>query len=46
MTRKDGGVLMQEGRLVAYESWKLKDHEQIYSAYELELIAVVHTLKL
>jgi len=41
-----GGVLMQEGRLIAYESRKLKEHEQKYSAYDLELAAVIHALKM
>ena len=40
-----GGVLMQEGILVAYESRKLKEYLQKYLAYDLELIAVIHTLK-
>lgn len=40
-----GGVLMQEGKVIAYESRKLKEHEQKYSAYDLELTAVVHALK-
>eukprot|EP00253_Pinus_taeda_P016981 PITA_16981 len=41
-----GGVLMQEGKVVAYESRKLKEHEQKYSAYDLELTAVIHALKM
>eukprot|EP00253_Pinus_taeda_P008047 PITA_08047 len=41
-----GGVLMQEGRVIAYESRKLKEHEQRYSAYDLELAAVIHALKM
>eukprot|EP00253_Pinus_taeda_P011178 PITA_11178 len=41
-----GGVLMQEGRVVAYESRKLKEHEQKYSTYDLELTAVIHALKM
>eukprot|EP00253_Pinus_taeda_P020750 PITA_20750 len=41
-----GGVLMQEGKVVAYESRKLKEHEQKYSVYDLELTAVVHVLKM
>eukprot|EP00253_Pinus_taeda_P019573 PITA_19573 len=41
-----GGVLMQEGKLVAYESRKLKEHEQKYSVYDLELTVVVHALKM
>eukprot|EP00253_Pinus_taeda_P013560 PITA_13560 len=41
-----GGVLMQEGRVIAYESRKLKEHEQKYSAYDLELATVIHALKM
>eukprot|EP00253_Pinus_taeda_P027940 PITA_27940 len=41
-----GGVLMQEGKVIAYESRKLKEHEQKYSAYDLELVAVIYALKM
>ena len=41
-----GAVLTQEGKLVAYESRKMKDHEQRYSAYDLELTTVVHGLQI
>eukprot|EP00253_Pinus_taeda_P015939 PITA_15939 len=41
-----GGVLMQEDRVIAYESRKLKEHEQKYSAYDLELAVVIHALKM
>eukprot|EP00253_Pinus_taeda_P019676 PITA_19676 len=41
-----GGVLMQEGKVLAYESRKLKEHEQKYSAYDLELADVIHALKM
>lgn len=40
-----GAILSQEGRVIAYESKKLKDHEKHYSIYDLELTGVVHTLK-
>lgn len=41
-----GGVLMQEGKVIAYKSRKLKEHDQKYSAYDLELVAVIHALKM
>ncbi|KAL0401932.1 UNVERIFIED_CONTAM: Retrovirus-related Pol polyprotein from transposon gypsy [Sesamum latifolium] len=41
-----GGVLMQDGHPVAFESRKLKDVERRYSVHEKELLAVVHCLKL
>src|ERR1041385_141612 len=40
-----GCVLMQGGRLVAYASRQLKNHEQNYPTHDLELAAVVHALK-
>ncbi|KAL0350189.1 UNVERIFIED_CONTAM: Gag-Pol polyprotein [Sesamum radiatum] len=39
-----GGVLMQDGHPVAFESRKLKDAERRYSVHEKELLAVVHCL--
>ncbi|XP_059437724.1 uncharacterized protein LOC132170646 [Corylus avellana] len=42
--RAIGGVLVQEGHPVAYESRKLKEAEQRYSAHEKEMLAVVHCL--
>ena len=41
-----GGVLTQEGRPVAYESRKLRTHELNYPTHDLELMAVVHALKM
>nr|XP_010315745.1 uncharacterized protein LOC101248530 [Solanum lycopersicum] len=40
-----GGVLMQEGHPIAYESRKLNEAEQRYSAHEKEMTAVVHCLR-
>ena len=40
-----GGVLMQEGKVVAYASRQLRPHEMNYATHELELAAVVHALK-
>ena len=40
-----GEVLVQEGHPVAYESWKLKEAEQKYSAHEKEMLAVIHCLQ-
>jgi len=41
-----GGVLMQEGRVISYESRKLKEHKKKYPAYDLEQTTVIHALKM
>ena len=41
-----GGVLTQEGHVIAYESRKLKIHENNYATYDLELAVVIHALKM
>ncbi|WVZ75499.1 hypothetical protein U9M48_023545 [Paspalum notatum var. saurae] len=38
-------VLMQEGRVIAYASCQLRNHELNYPTHDLELLAVVYTLK-
>ena len=40
-----GGVLVQEGHSVAFESWNLDVAEQRYSTHEKEMIAVIHYLE-
>jgi hypothetical protein len=40
-----GGVLMQDGRAIAYASRQLRCHEEHYPTHDLELLAVIHTLK-
>ena len=40
-----GCVLMQYGRVVVYGSRKLKNHEQSYPTHDMELAAIVFTLK-
>ena len=37
---------MQEGRVVAYASRQLRKHELNYPTHDLELVAVVHALKI
>ena len=41
-----GGELTQECHVVAYESRKLKTHENNYVTYDLELAAIIHALKM
>ena len=41
-----GGVLTQEGRPVAYTSRKLRLHELNYPTHDLELLAIIHALKI
>jgi hypothetical protein len=40
-----GGVLMQDGRVIAYISRKLRRHEENYAMRDLELLAIVYALK-
>jgi hypothetical protein len=39
------GVLMQDGRAIAYASRQLRRYEEHYPTHDLELLAVVYTLK-
>ena len=40
-----GCVLMQSGRVVAYSSQKLRNHEQSYPIHDMELATIVFALK-
>ena len=42
--RAIGGVVVQEGHPIAFESRKLSDAEQNYSTHEKEMMTVVHCL--
>ena len=44
--RELGGVLMQDGQVVCYESRRLNDHEWNYSTHDLELVVIIHALKM
>jgi hypothetical protein len=41
-----GCVLIQEGRVIAYASCQLRKHEINYPTHDLELVAIVHVLKI
>ena len=43
---KLGCVLIQSRRVVAYGSLQLKNHEQNYPTHDMELAAIVFTLKI
>jgi hypothetical protein len=46
--RKEGlrGVLMQEGHVICYESIKLNENEVNYVTHDVELVSIVHALKM
>jgi hypothetical protein len=39
------GILMQDGRVIAYASQQLRCYEEHYPTHDLELLAVINTLK-
>jgi hypothetical protein len=39
-----GGVLMQDGRVIAYISRKLRRNEENYTTHDLELLEIVYAL--
>lgn len=41
-----GGVLLQDNSVIAYKSRKLKNHERNYDVYDLEIVVVIHALKM
>jgi hypothetical protein len=40
-----GCVIMQEGCVIAYSSRQLRRHEEQYPTHDLELVAIVHSLR-
>lgn len=42
----DWDVLMQNGKVIAYASWQLKQYEQNHWMHNFELPVVVHALKI
>jgi hypothetical protein len=40
-----GGVLIKDGCAIAYASRQLRLHEEHYPTHDLELLAVIHALK-
>jgi hypothetical protein len=41
-----GGVLTKNGHVIGYESRKLKEHERNYATHDLELVVIVHALRM
>jgi len=41
-----GGVFLQEGPMVRYESRKLNEHKKNYVTHDLELVDIIHALKI
>jgi hypothetical protein len=41
-----GGVLMQNEYVIGYESRKVKEHERNYAMHDLELVSIVHALRM
>jgi hypothetical protein len=41
-----GGILMQDNRVIDYISRKLRKHEENYATHDLELLAIVYSLRL
>jgi hypothetical protein len=41
-----GGVLMQNGHVIRYESRKIKEHERNCVTHDLELVAIVQALRM
>ena len=41
-----GRVLLQDNYIIDYESRKLKYHENNYATHDLELVAILHALKM
>ena len=41
-----GGFLIQDGHVICYESWNLKEHEKNYVAHDLELAVIIYALQM
>jgi hypothetical protein len=40
------GFLMQNGHLIFYDSKKMKEHEINYATHDLELVAIVNSIRM
>ena len=41
-----GGVLMQNGHVICYDSINIKDNDKNYVTHDLEIFAIVHTINM
>jgi hypothetical protein len=41
-----GGVLTQNGHVIGYDSRKIKENERNYATHDLELVAIIHALRM
>ena len=41
-----GGFLLQNDHVIYYELRKLKEHEKNYPMHDLELVAIIHAMKM
>jgi hypothetical protein len=41
-----GGVFTQNGHVIGYESRKIEEHERNYATHDLELLSIVHALRM
>jgi hypothetical protein len=41
-----GGILTENEHVIGYESRELKEHERNYATHDLELVSIVHALKM
>jgi hypothetical protein len=41
-----GGVLTQNGHVIGYGSINLKEHERNYATHDLELVSIIHALRM
>jgi len=41
-----GGVLSKNGHMIFYESRKPNEHGKLYATHDLELVAIVHALRM
>ena len=41
-----GGIFMQDGHVIYYESRNLKEHEKNYATHDMKLLAIIDAFKM